>query len=72
MQGQPQITTPEAQQLVAHLIQKGPDALHTGKPVVTTSPAGTSAATGMAKPIPLVSTTAQLQLKMATQLQQSH
>ncbi len=57
---------PEVQQLVAHLIQKGSDALHAGKPMVMTSPAGTSAATGMAKPIPLVSTTAQLWSRTAT------
>ena len=52
MQGQPQIMTPEVQQL--------------GKLMVATGPAGTSVATGMAKPTPLVSTTAQPQLKMAT------
>ena len=60
MQGQPQTMTPEMQQLVAHLIQKGPDALCAGKPVVVIGLAGTSAATGMAKPTPLASTTAQL------------
>ena len=59
MQDQPQTMTPEVQQLVAHLIQKGPDAPCAGKPVVVTSPAGTSTATGTAKPIPSVSTTAQ-------------
>ncbi len=57
--------TPEVQQLVAHLIQKGPDALHAGKLVVVTFPAGPSAATSAAKPTPSMTTTAQPRLKPA-------
>ena len=66
MQGQTQIMTPEVQQLVAHLMQKGPDAPSTGKLMVMTGPTGASMTMGMAKPTHSVSTTAQLQLKMAT------
>ncbi len=57
--------TTEVQQLVAHLIQKGPDALCAGKLVVATGPAGPSAAMSAAKPTSSMSTTAQPQLKTA-------
>ncbi len=65
-QGQSQTMTPEVLQLVAHLIQKGPDALCAGKPVVAISPAGPSAVMSTAKPTCSTSTTVQPWLKTAT------